>query len=128
MPEAEASEEPQGLTLVIPDHDMERLQLLLDDMAAPLAAYVAVQVNERDAYREQLTQARALNNRLTKALAYLVKEWPVTSWGSSNDAHDTAKALLDELAGEAATMGSPDPATVQENTPDATPHQDPADD
>ena len=125
MPEAEASEEPQGLTLVIPDHDMERLQLLLDDMAQPLAAYVAVQVNERDAYREQLTQARDLNNRLTRALAYLVKEWPQTSWAGSNDAHDTAQALLDELAGEGATMASPDPATVQENTPHAPSHQDP---
>lgn len=122
------AEEPQGLVLTIGEADMERLQLLLDDMAAPLAAYVAVQVNERDAYREQLTQARALANRLTKALAYLVKEWPQTSWAGSNDAHDTAQALLDELAGEPATMGSPDPATVQENTPDATPHQDPADD
>lgn len=124
---ADATPETEGLTLVIPEADLERLQLVLDDMAKPLAAYAAVQANERDAYREQLTQARDLNNRLTKALAYLVKEWPVTSWGSSNDAHDTAQALLDELAGEGATMATPDPATVQENATDATPHQDPAD-
>lgn len=115
----------EGLAVVIPDADMARLQNLLDLLAGPLAGYATLVVVEREQLEADLAEARALNNRLTKALAYLVKEWPQTSWAGSNDAHDTAQALLDELAGEGATMASPDPATVQENTAHAPSHQDP---
>src|SRR5690349_17497342 len=103
----------EGMPVVIPDADMARLQNLLDLLAVPLAGYATLVVVEREQLEADLAEARALNNRLTKALAYLVKEWPQTSWAGSNDAHDTAQALLDELAGEGATMASPDPATVQ---------------
>lgn len=109
---------------VLPERDLNRLQGLLDMLAGPLANYATLVAVEREQVERELTQARDLNNRLTKALAYLVKEWPQTSWAGSNDAHDTAQALLDELAGEGATMGSPDPAPVQENTPHAPSHQD----
>lgn len=105
--------EPQAP--VIPDDVLARLDAAVGDMAAPIVALAADLAGERDAALERAATAEALSSRLVKALAYLVKEWPQTSWGSSNDAHDTAKALLDEVAGQGATMGATTPAPVQEN-------------
>jgi hypothetical protein len=126
MPKADQAngEAPEVQVYHLPEADLNRLQGLLDMLAEPLANYATLAAVERQEVERDLAEAQALNNRLTKALAYLVKEWPQTSWAGSNDAHDTAQALLDELAGEGATMGSPDPAPVQENTPHAPSHQD----
>lgn len=105
--EADAAQEaPQTVTMT--RGDVERLEVFLDDLARPVAAYAATLTGERDAYAVALTDMTDTANRLAKALADLVDAYPVTSWGASNDAHDAAKALLDELGGERGTISSPE--------------------
>lgn len=112
-------EEVHGYFLA--DDALERLERLVGVISEPLVIFTAELSGERDQARGDLVEARALNNRLTKALADLVEEWPQTSWLSQ--AHDTAKGLLDEMAGEGATMGPTDPATHSGEPPHGPSHR-----
>lgn len=100
--------EPQAQGYVVPTDALERLERLVGVLSEPLVAFTAELAAERDDARDRARRAEAMSSRLTKALAYLVKEWPTTSWGTSEEARDTAQALLDEIEQEGATMGSPE--------------------
>lgn len=102
------------------DDALERLERLVGVISEPLVVFTSQLAGERDDARVALEEARALNNRLTKALADLVAEWPQTSWLAV--AYDTATALLDEVAGEGATMGTSDPATHSGEPPHGPSH------
>lgn len=116
MPEptepVEAHDEGQGY--LVPEDALERLERLVSVLSEPLVAYTAELAGERDEARERARLAEVRANRLLKALQTMVDAWPQTSWGASEEARDTAVALMDELAQEGATIGSPEQPTDQE--------------
>jgi hypothetical protein len=125
--EQHPSAPPEAKGYVVATDALERLERLVAVISEPLVAFTAELSGERDAAVERARQAEALNGRLTKALAYMVDQYPTTSWGGANDARDAAQGLLREIEQEGATMGSePSPPADQEtDTHGPTPHRDP---
>lgn len=82
---------------------------VLDVTAGGIAALLVPVIAMADEHVERAREAEALNGRLTAALARCVENYPVTSWGPTNDALDAAKALLDEVVGDAGTMDTTTP-------------------
>jgi hypothetical protein len=111
LAQQQLNETPHPVQIDLPDDVLEGLNALVADLSGPLVMFAANLAGERDSALSDLVAAHALNNRLIHALAFLVKEWPQTSWGGSEQARDTAEALLDEIRQEGATMGSPEQPT-----------------
>lgn len=117
-------EQDRAQGYVVPEDALERLDGLVSVLSEPLVAFTALLAGERDEARERARKAEALNNRLLKAVQLLVKEWPATSWVTSEDARDSAVALLAEVE-QGTTMGSAEQPTDQETPPHGTSHDDP---
>lgn len=108
--------QPNTVDVILPDDVMAELDAVADAVAMPLVMLAARLTGERETAERRARDAEALNNRLLRAIQSMVDSWPQTSWGVSEEARDTAQALLDEIV-EGATMGSPEQPTEQE-----TPH------
>lgn len=100
--------ETQEHGYLVPTDALERLERLVGVISEPLVAFTAELAAERDDARDRAQQAEDKANRLLKAVQAMVDAWPTTSWGVSEEARDTAVALLDEIEREGATMGSPE--------------------
>jgi hypothetical protein len=111
---------------LVPTDALERLERLVGVLSEPLVAFTAELAAERDEARERARVAEDRTNRLLKAMQAMVDAWPQTSWGTSEEARDTAAALLDEIGQEGATIGAPDSPPIQENPAHAPsrPHDD----
>lgn len=101
----------------VPNDALERLERLVGVISEPLVAFTALLAGERDEARERAQRAEDMSARLIRGMAHLVKEWPTTSWGTSEEARDTAQALLDEIEREGATIGSPEQPAHSGDTP-----------
>jgi len=108
LAQKEAAEAPAPLTYEIADDLIQALDGLADQIAMPMVMFAAKVGAQRDEARAELAEARALNNRLIRGMQSMLDAWPETSWGSSEEARDTARVLLNEIAEQGATMGSPE--------------------
>lgn len=114
------TEAPEVHGYIVADDALERLERLVGIISEPLVVFTAELAGERDDALARAREAEAMSGRLAAALAALVNGWPQTSWAVSNDAHDTAVALLDEIGGEGATMSKTAASPIQENTTHVT--------